>query len=319
MIPESVKKDLMERKHVKGVGMSPDKEEVVVFVDEKLPEDMLKAKDIVPELVQIEDSWYNTTVEGVGEPFALKRRKEKHRPAPAGVSVGHQEITAGTLGSVPLLDNRGRQVFLTNAHVAAPPGKVENMDVIIQPGEADGGTEEDGVGNVVGWSEIDKDGSNKSDSALVSSNDLRNNTIFDLGPMKELSTESDESTAFVKSGRTTGVTDGSLVATDVTIDVRGYYPNESVEFVEVDAFSPMSSGGDSGSIICEARADGRYGTHLLFAGSPQVTFGIPMENVFEEHGELEVKYEPTEDWPGKPDNDLTLWQRIMQWLGGLFT
>lgn len=316
MIKEEITDDLMDRENVFGVGRHPVKNDVlIVFVSEKKPEGMLDDKDVVPPTIEIDGEWYDTEVRGVGEAYAL--RKEKHRPAPAGVSTGHGEITAGTLGSVPLETQEGLEVFLTNAHVAAPPQKVEPADDIIQPGRADGGKPDKGkIGEVVDWSDIDKDGKNGSDSALVHSDKLKDNELFDLGVLHGLSTAYSKGTEFEKSGRTTGVTTGALVADDVTVNVRGYYPGESVTFTEVDGFEPMSSGGDSGSLICERRKDKRAATHLLFAGSPQVTFAIPMENVFDEHGVLSVANPPKEGVDEDSD-DVTILQRIFQIIGGL--
>jgi hypothetical protein len=66
-------------------------------------------------------------------------RKDRWRPsAPAGVSVGHPAISAGTFGSPPLVTQGGERVFLTNAHVAAPMGRVERGDTCLQPGKMDG-------------------------------------------------------------------------------------------------------------------------------------------------------------------------------------
>jgi len=315
MIPKNVRQDLMERDNVRGVGRHPSKKDVlVVFVSEKKPTSMLRDEDVIPSSVEIDGKWFDTKVRGIGEPYAL--RTEKHRPSPAGVSTGHEEVSAGTLGSVPLNTQEGHTVFLTNAHVAAPPGEVEPADDILQPGVADGGQgKEDKVGEVIDWSEISKDGENTTDSALVHSIALKDNELLGLGELHRLSTSFSKGTEFEKSGRTTGVTEGSLVADDVTINVRGYYPDESVTFTEVDGFTPMSAGGDSGSLICEKRQERRVATHLLFAGSPQITFGIPIENVFDEHGRLSVINKPDEDV--EDSDEIGPFQRVLQVIGGL--
>jgi hypothetical protein len=65
------------------------------------------------------------------------------RQAPAGVSVGHVRITAGTIGcfvtgrSAP---RSNRMLMLSNNHVLANVNSAAAGDVIIQPGPVDGGS-----------------------------------------------------------------------------------------------------------------------------------------------------------------------------------
>jgi hypothetical protein len=63
---------------------------------------------------------------------------EKRRPCPAGFSVGHKDITAGTFG-VPIVRN-GKLGALSNAHVLANSNDGAIGDDIYQPGPHDGGT-----------------------------------------------------------------------------------------------------------------------------------------------------------------------------------
>jgi len=58
-----------------------------------------------------------------------------HRPTPAGVSIGHLLVTAGTLGGY--FRWRGRWVALSNKHVLAPEGKSNVGDEIYQAGMYD--------------------------------------------------------------------------------------------------------------------------------------------------------------------------------------
>lgn len=342
-VPDDVKADLKRRENVVGVGVGPkrrdgeevDEESIVVFVTEKLPESELDPEDICPETVDVDDRTVRTDVVEAGEVRFLETatesvedttpdRTSRIRPAPASVSVGHPEITAGTLGSPPLKTDAGDLAFLTNAHVAAPP-EAEIGDPCLQPGPEDGGTLDDGIGTLLERSEIPRTEPAESDSALVSVEPgaLRENDILEIGPLEGFGepTFDDE---FLKSGRTTGLTDGELRARDVEIDVGGYYPDDAVTFTGVDAFSSMASGGDSGSLIGVATADGFRATNLLFAGSPLQTFGIPMAAVEAEHGDLAVANPPGDGDvpdPGEP-NDRSLFERLIDFLrrlvGGLF-
>ncbi|WP_101298053.1 chymotrypsin family serine protease [Halegenticoccus soli] len=302
-IPEDVRDELESYPNVVGTGIGPkrvddretDEEAVVVLVSRKVPRAQLRDAECLPETVRIDDREVKTDVQEVGDvrfqatvrpvERAGRDRKRRWRPAPAGVSIGHPEVTAGTLGTPPLRTDDGETVALTNAHVAAPVEIAERGDPIYQPGPADGGGPADGIGELREWSEIRPEGANRTDSALVAVDeaDLRDD-VLGVGSLRGW-TDAGFGEEYVKSGRTTGVTTGDLRSRDARIRVGGYY-DEAVVFEGVDVFDPMSAGGDSGSVIGVEREDGFYGTHLLFAGSDRTTLGIPMETVREEHGEL---------------------------------
>jgi len=215
-------------------------------------------------------------------------RRDRWRPvAPAGVSVGHESITAGTLGTPPLVTQDHQKVFLTNAHVAAPHGNANVGDLIIQPGTYDGGrAPDDRIGELLEWSELSTEEANTTDSALVLiDDDSVDADVLGLSDLRGWDTASYDETVY-KSGRTTGTTSSSLVARDVDIQVNYHGLEEPVRFTGVDVFDAFSAGGDSGGLIGVLRSDGFYGTDLLFAGSSQYTIGIPMEAVQETHGQL---------------------------------
>ncbi|TVP59895.1 MAG: hypothetical protein EA351_01115 [Gemmatimonadales bacterium] len=67
-------------------------------------------------------------------PFVLRQdRTARVRPAPIGFSVGHPDITAGTLGARVV--NGGGQVFiLSNNHILANSNNASIGDPILQPG-----------------------------------------------------------------------------------------------------------------------------------------------------------------------------------------
>ncbi len=307
-IPDEVREDLESRANVVGTAKGrkrvddrpTDEDAVIVLVNRKLPDSQLADGDKVPETVEVEGEEVKTDVQEVGDvrTQATTRpgeggeagerrpnRKRRWRPAPAGVSVGHPAITAGTMGTPPLETADGTVVTLTNRHVAAPVGEADTGDDFLQPGPSDGGTADSDVGELRDWSEVSRDAPNRSDSAVVAVDD---ETVADyvlgVGPLAGW-TETERDATYTKSGRTTGVTTGELRARDARIRVNGYYDAPTV-FEGVDVFEPMSAGGDSGSVIGIERSDGFYGTHLLFAGSDRSTIGVPMNTVQEIHGEL---------------------------------
>lgn len=81
-------------------------------------------------------------IQTVGEIFAPPpglqngARTDKWRPAPGGVSIGHQSITAGTLG-VLVEDEEGPIQILSNNHVLADSNRGSPGDYIHQPGRYD--------------------------------------------------------------------------------------------------------------------------------------------------------------------------------------
>lgn len=307
IIDKETREELESLSNVVAVGEGADGK-VIVGVTEKLPLDQLDEVDVVPQSVDGRE----TDVIEFGDLRALSR-KEYHNPVPAGVSCGHPSITAGTWGTPPLKWN-GEHVVLTNAHVAAPPGKAEPGDDVYQPGPHDGGTES--VGSLRDFSEISKTEANISDSALFSTNHRETKPeILELGGIQRFGEPTFDDTV-QKSGRTTGLTDSSLVARNISANIRGYFPNETVKFEGVDAYEPFSAGGDSGSLILTQRNGDNVGVGLLFAGSSQVTLAIPIKSVLEVHGELEPAFpdEPPEGDEPSP----SLLQLILRFFRGLF-
>ncbi|NIU63493.1 MAG: hypothetical protein GWN66_23410, partial [Pseudomonas stutzeri] len=84
-----------------------------------------------------------TDVQETGVIRALQDHTAKWRPAPGGVSIGHVDITAGTLGCLVV---RGDHIYiLSNNHVLANSNEAEPGDAILQPGPHDGGTMDDQI------------------------------------------------------------------------------------------------------------------------------------------------------------------------------
>jgi hypothetical protein len=300
-IPDAVRDDIESRANVVGTCRGPkrvddrptDEECLVVLVRRKLPKAQLDPEDVIPETVDVDGETISTDVQEVGDLRsqatatrpAAAGRKERVRPAPAGVSLGHPEITAGTLGSPPLSTEDGRTVVLTNAHVAAPIDTAEPGDDVLQPGPADGGGDDDTIGTLAEAADIAREEPNTTDSALVAVDpDDVTNTVLGVGQFAGF-TEPTTDATYTKSGRTTGVTTGDLRGRDGRVRVNGYYDSPTV-FEGVDVFGPMSAGGDSGSLIGILDGGEFRATDLLFAGSDRSTIAAPIPAVEAEHGEL---------------------------------
>lgn len=318
-IPESVRDELESRANVVGTccgprrvrGQTTDEESLIVLVSEKLPEAQLEDDDVVPPEVEIDGRRVRTDVQEVGDVrlqstaargVEQRDRTDRWRPAPAGVSVAHPAVSAGTLGSPPLETEDGGAVVLTNAHVAAPPDGASVGDDVLQPGPADGGTTDDAIGTLRDFVEVTTDRPNTTDSALVAVDpeDIQDE-VLGIGSFDGFA-EPTTGATYTKSGRTTGVTSGELRGRDVRIRVGGV-GDEPAVFEGVDLFGPMSAAGDSGSLI-GIDDGGLEATNLLFAGSDRATIGVPMDAVEAAHGELTPLGrggDPGHDAPGRPD------------------
>jgi hypothetical protein len=106
---------------------------IICSVTKKIPASELSSRDMVPETLD----GIPTDVFESGRLRALQSPTDRFRPAPGGVSIGHHEITAGTLGC--LVKKNGEMVILSNNHVLANSNDAQVGDPILQPGPYDGG------------------------------------------------------------------------------------------------------------------------------------------------------------------------------------
>ncbi len=294
---------LMEKAHVIGVGIGKkivaghetDEPAVIVFVEKKLPEPQLRKKDVIPKtLDEVKTDVVETgRLKAQAAMAGGRARTDRWRPAPGGVSVGHVRITAGTLGGV--VHRQGRRVVLSNNHILANSNAARIGDPILQPGPADSGTRDDAIATLERFIEIRFEDSlaggwslaralhrlaerlgirraaapprNLVDAAIATPlrDDLVSDSILDLDRTPGIA-EAGVGSRVRKSGRTTGVTEGKIVATDATVEVD--YDRNVATFTDQLVAGPMSQGGDSGSLLLDeaGRAVG-----LLFAGSDRTT------------------------------------------------
>ena len=213
------------------------------------------------------------------------------RPVPIGVSTGHPDITAGTIGA-RVTD--GTNVFaLSNNHVYANINEATLGDNVLQPGSFDGGIDpEDAIGTLSDFEPILFDGSdNIIDAAIATSSTdlLGNSTPTDdgYGTPNKATVSATLNQAVKKYGRTTGLTTGKVVGVNGTFNVcyksRGPFKCNSnfiAKFVKQIVIEPggFSSGGDSGSLI--VTNDGSNNpVGLLFAGNSTHTIANPIDSV----------------------------------------
>ena len=202
--------------------------------------------------------------------------QKRVRPLQIGLSCGHFNITAGTLGCFVRLKGDAIRLFiLSNNHVLADEDRAKTGDAILQPGKIDKGKNpQDLVAKFIAAVKLKKTGVNFVDAAIAeiksslkSKANLR--TIKGLGKLAGLGAAFvDEGTEVAKLGRTTDLTRGRVTAFEldnvvVSYDLGNLRFDNQIE-IEGAGTKAFSEGGDSGSLIVAAET--REAIALLFAG-----------------------------------------------------
>lgn len=223
------------------------------------------------------------------------------RPVPIGVSTGHPDITAGTIGARV---SDGSSVYaLSNNHVYADENSATIGDNVLQPGAYDGGINPaDAIGDLVDFEPIcfnasqakcsdggyNDAGDNTIDAAvaLSSAAQLGNATPADgYGAPRSATAAPAINLNVMKYGRTTGLTKGRITGIHATVNVG--YDSGVATFVDQIIIQPgsFSAGGDSGSLIVVQKGSGaRQPVGLLFAGSVFMTIANPIGPVLDRFG-----------------------------------
>lgn len=220
------------------------------------------------------------------------------RPVPIGVSCGHPDITAGTIGC-RVKDTSGNVYALSNNHVCADENRAKIGDNVLQPGAIDGGVNsDDAIGTLHSYETIvfydyyyppDPIPTNTIDAAIASTDTdlLSTATPSDgYGTPKSATVEAYINQKVKKYGRTTGLTKGQVYAINATVDVG--YDSGVARFVGQIIITPggFSAPGDSGSLVVvdgkgRYKADDRKPVGLLFAGSDLYTVANPIDEVLD--------------------------------------
>jgi hypothetical protein len=277
-------------------GVVTDELSLKVYVEEKVAESRLKARQIVPKT--IDD--VATDVVAIGR-IHFQYPRNKNRPACGGDSIGschslvYGYISAGTLG-VALIDKTdGKRVLLSNNHVLAncdidSEHRANAGDPIVQPGTLDGGScATDLIGTLKRWVPFNSAGLNEIDAAIASLNtesDAQECSICcsDIGRVNGYRAlgEEDLGLDVQKCGRTTGYTSGTVQDVDATVNIHyevltpGGIVDRTIQFTDQILLTSMSDSGDSGSLILDMN---EKAVGLLFAGSTIVTIANRIEKV----------------------------------------
>ncbi len=274
-----------------------------------------KAELTVDELIPAAVAGITTDVIETGKIVAQQDPKGRFRPAPGGVSVGHRDVTAGTLGC--WVKKNGEFHILSNNHVLANSNNGSIGDAILQPGSYDSGVyPKDKIAELAEFVPINfEGGDNVVDAAIAKAvegedggsscpiagaiSSLLNHGASGIGSRTRLKpikianigdvvldeilnigkitqiAEPQLNMDVKKMGRTTEVTYGRIMQIDVSVNVG--YGNRSAYFVDQFVTGNMSQGGDSGSAVLSS--DNKL-VGLLFAGSEAITVMNRIQNVF---------------------------------------
>ena len=158
---------------------------------------------------------------------------------PIGVSTGHPDITAGTIGC--RVTKGGNVYALSNNHVYADENQASIGDDVIQPGTFDGGSSPaDDIGTLDDFEPILFDGSdNVIDAAIALSStaDLGNSTPSDgYGTPQSTTVTASVGLKVKKYGRTTGQTKGRVAAINATVNIG--YSSGVARFVDQIIITP---------------------------------------------------------------------------------
>ncbi|MGH6692548.1 MAG: CARDB domain-containing protein, partial [Gammaproteobacteria bacterium] len=297
-----------------AVGLQDGKPAVLVLLERSGVGGLPRTLDGVPVMLKV-----------TGRIMALSDPKQRQRPAPVGYSVGHPQVTAGTIGA-RVRDALGRVYILSNNHVLAASNNAQLGDPAYQPGVFDGGTAADQIATLSDFQPITftTSASNTVDGAIALSSatlldnatpsddgyGMPNATIFgDANGDGRFDDRNDLlGVAVQKYGRTTKLTHGTITAVNATVTVcyavSGTLCTKPARFVDQLIISPsgFSNGGDSGSLIVTDDVS-LNPVGLLFAGSATVTIANRIDLVLLRFGVVIDGFEPP---PPGPFTDLSI-------------
>jgi len=249
------------------------------YVEKKLSKRKVGPDKMVPPVIALPDgSAAFTDVKQIGR--IVPQVNKRASPIQSGFSVGHVDISAGTVGAIV---KKGSKFFvLSNSHVLANSGLGKKGDKIIFPGDADGGElPKNLVGKLSEFKRFVVGGelANEVDAAIAEIDadrlDELDFGIFGTKGALEI-VDPVRGMKVVKRGRTTG--DTEAVVRDVNFRfVLEYDEVGSVGFLDQVLCDRYTKPGDSGSVVVDKKSGKIVGLH--FAGASGGSVFNPMRAV----------------------------------------
>ncbi|MER9656618.1 S1 family peptidase [Mesorhizobium sp. M0152] len=252
---------------------------IVFYVRRKIPTPQLPSDRVLPPILAAANgrAVYTDVVE-IGD--IVPQANIMKSPLKSGFSVGHKDITAGTLGAI--VKKAGKRFLLSNSHVLANSGLGASGDAILYPGPQDGGEEPgDVVAKLSAFTPFAAGASftNTLDAALAEVDEDRlgaiDEDIWSATPPLKVAAPQREM-AVKKRGRTTNETLSVVRDVDFRVLVR-YEGVGVVGFTGQVLCDTYTDGGDSGALVVDQSSGAIVGLH--FAGSPKGSVFTPIRVV----------------------------------------
>ncbi|MGA9964286.1 MAG: hypothetical protein WBQ10_03695 [Terriglobales bacterium] len=220
----------------------------------------------------------------------------------SGVNANSQDCCSGTLGSL-LQDQNGKQYILSNNHVLGRVGHASAGEAIVQPGYVDAFCNfalPDTVAHFTAAPPIQTSNVDAAIAQVVPGAVDTHGEIIGLGgiasdgsyiPAAAANTTVDALVGMevAKSGRTTGLSCGSILAVDgiIVIDLSAECGNPtsiSVTFDHQVIVGDLATYGDSGSLIVEAKSARPVGLLAGISNDGSFITANPVNDVLSELG-----------------------------------
>jgi hypothetical protein len=271
---------------------------VRLYVSQKIAHSVLSSGDRLPKSIE----GIPVDVIETGAPYISSAARQRQRPAPAGISAAHRDVTAGTLSCYCRSTHRGdnaNDVFaLSNNHVFAKINQGLPGDHLYQQSPADGGGIGEHFADLHRFVPIHLGGNtpNRVDAAVGIVRDLSDisTIVSSIGSITGI-IDHEEDMKVRKHGRTTGYTEGTIddVSLDALVGMDHANPSlvalfqDQMRIIPNAPHSAFGLGGDSGSLVVHGSLPKAVG--LYFAGPHGGAYGLanPISTVLSEM-EIEI-------------------------------
>jgi len=280
-------RQIFEDRNIIGVGISEKVTEkkpvgelsLCFYVEKKLSKRKVGPQKLIPPVMALPDGTAAfTDVKAVGR--MRPQLNKRLSPIQSGYSVGHIEITAGTVGAI--VKKSKKYFILSNSHVLAMSGKAKIGDAIVFPGVADGGKASKHVVAKLRQFErfvVGGKFANYVDAALAEiAVDRLDDLDFEIfGVKKTLGVAKPvRGMKVIKRGRTTGETESTVQDVNFRF-ILDYEEVGKVGFLDQVLCDRYTAGGDSGSIVVDKKSGKIVGLH--FAGASGGSVFNPIDAV----------------------------------------
>ena len=256
-----------------GVGAQIKEDVVTVYLRNDTEQAKKKAYDLIGSN---KANGHEILFVNSGNVVALQcptSRTEYSRPLCSGVSIGREDIGAGTVGTICYDAVTKEKYLLSNSHVFSGASSYQHPnamigDIIYAPGLLDSSGIKYPIGKLNKWIEMDETVSNFVDCATAipdNTNDIYDD-IIGIGRVNGYE-EPTEGLLCQKSGRSSGLTEGTIFDYNSSMEVD--YGGRIIRFTNCIVTNTMGISGDSGSLM--VRKDNKNAVGLLFAGSDTIT------------------------------------------------